>query len=48
MRRILVGYDGSESSTRAYEFALTLAAKFGASLVVIAAARPPEPPDGVR
>jgi nucleotide-binding universal stress UspA family protein len=47
MKRILVGYDGSESSARAYEFALTLAAKFGASLVVIAVARPPEPPDEV-
>jgi len=47
MKRILVGYDGSESATRAYEFALTLAVKFGAALQVLAVARPPEPPDDV-
>jgi nucleotide-binding universal stress UspA family protein len=47
MKKILVGYDGSESSARAYEFALTLAAKFGAALAVVAVTRPPEPPDEV-
>jgi len=47
MKRILVGYDGSESASQAYAFALTLAAKFGAILEVLAVARPPEPPDEV-
>jgi nucleotide-binding universal stress UspA family protein len=47
MKRILVGYDGSESATRAYDCALTLAVKFGAELQVLAVARPPEPPDDV-
>jgi nucleotide-binding universal stress UspA family protein len=47
MKRILVGYDGSESATRAYEFALTLAVKFEAALQVLAVARPPEPPEDV-
>lgn len=47
MNRILVGYDGSEPARRAFEFALTLAVKFGAALDVLAVARPPEPPDEV-
>jgi nucleotide-binding universal stress UspA family protein len=47
MKRILVGYDGSESALHAFEFALTLAARFGAGLQVLAVARPPEPADDV-
>ncbi len=47
MNRILVGYDGSVSAQGAYAFALTLTAKFGAVLDVLAVARPPEPADDV-
>ena len=47
MKRILVGYDGSAPASMAYEFALKLATKFGASLVVLAVARPPEPANEV-
>ncbi len=47
MKRVLVGYDGSESARSAFAFALTLAAKFGATLDVLAVARPPEPAEDV-
>ena len=47
MKHVLVGYDGSESAKHAYEFGLSLAAKFGAGLRVLAVARPPEPADEV-
>ena len=47
MKRILVGYDGSAPASAAYEFALTLATKFGATLMVLAVARPPEPAEEV-
>lgn len=40
--KILVGYDGSESSERALAFALDLGARYGAELHVLAVARPPE------
>lgn len=42
IRRILLGYDGSDSADHAFEFALELAYKFNAELHVIAVARPPE------
>jgi nucleotide-binding universal stress UspA family protein len=42
IQRILLGYDGSETSTEAFDFALDLARKYGAELHVIAVARPPE------
>ena len=47
MKHVLVGYDGSESAGRAFEFAVELAARFGAALDVLADARPPEPADDV-
>jgi nucleotide-binding universal stress UspA family protein len=47
MNRILSCYDGSDSAMRAYEFALTLAEKFGAKVQVLAVARPKEPADEV-
>jgi nucleotide-binding universal stress UspA family protein len=42
IRTILLGYDGSESSGQAFEFALDLARKYGAELHIVAVARPPE------
>jgi len=42
MKHILVAYDGSQQAGRAFQFALTLADKFDASLHVLAVARPPE------
>lgn len=42
IRRILLGYDGSEISGQAFDFALDLARKYGSELHVIAVARPPE------
>jgi nucleotide-binding universal stress UspA family protein len=42
IRRILLGYDGSEASGRAFEFALDLARKYAAELHIVAVARPPE------
>jgi nucleotide-binding universal stress UspA family protein len=43
MKRILVAFDGSEGSQRAYDFALELARKFGADVLVLAVVRLPEP-----
>jgi nucleotide-binding universal stress UspA family protein len=42
IHKILVGYDGSEASKRAFDFALGLARQYGAELHVLAVARPPE------
>ncbi len=47
IQRILVGYDGSEAADKAYRFALDLARHYGATLTVLAVARPPEPPEDV-
>jgi nucleotide-binding universal stress UspA family protein len=47
MKRILVGYDGSEHAAKAFAMAIDLAAKFGATLEVLCVARPPEPPEMV-
>jgi nucleotide-binding universal stress UspA family protein len=47
IRKVLLGYDGSESSARALEFAVELAEKFSAELHVVAIARPPEVGDDV-
>jgi len=46
-RKILLGYDGSESSKKAFETALDLAAKDGAELYVLTVCRPPEVADDV-
>jgi nucleotide-binding universal stress UspA family protein len=43
LSKILVAYDGSESSARAFPFALELAKRFGARLTVLAVAQLPEP-----
>ena len=47
MKRVLVAFDGSDSATRAFDFGLELAAKFGAELSVLAVVRPPELPEDV-
>ena len=43
IQSILVGYDESDSSTRAFAHALELARRFKASLLVVAVVRVPEP-----
>ena len=47
MKRILVGYDGSEYAAKAFAMAADLAGKYGAELEVLCVARPPEPPEMV-
>lgn len=42
MRRVLLGYDGSNSAGHALDFAIDLAGRYGAELHVLAVARPPE------
>lgn len=46
-KKLLIAYDGSESSAKAFTMALDLAAKYRAELLVLAVARPPEPADDV-
>lgn len=46
-RKILLGYDGSEASKKAFETACNLAATHGAELYVLSVARPPEVADDV-
>lgn len=42
MQKVLVGYDGSESSRLALDFAVEFAGKYGSQLHVVAVIRPPE------
>jgi len=42
--KLLVAYDGSKQSEKAFGFALDLASKYSAKILVLAVARPPEPP----
>ena len=42
MKRILVAYDGSASSAKAFSLAMELRDKYDAELMVLAVARPPE------
>ena len=42
IKKILVGYDGSEPAARAFDFALDLGRRYGAALHILAVARPPE------
>ena len=46
-RRILIGYDGSDSSAKALETARRLAERDGAEIRVLSVARPPEVGDDV-
>lgn len=45
--KLLVAYDGSCQSQKAYAFALDMAVKFSAPITVLSIARPPEPPVAV-
>jgi nucleotide-binding universal stress UspA family protein len=47
IRKILVAFDGSDPSRKAYDLALELAAQFKADLRMLAVARPPEPAEDV-
>jgi nucleotide-binding universal stress UspA family protein len=42
IKKLLVGYDGSEAATRAFDFALDLARRYSAKLHILAVARPPD------
>lgn len=42
IRRILLAYDGSDASVKAADLAFDLAARYGARLVLLSVARPPE------
>ena len=41
--KVLVAYDGSEESEKAYEMGLDLCSKYSAEMIVVSVARPPEP-----
>jgi len=45
--KLLMAYDGSKQSEKAFGFALDLASKYSAKMLVVAVARPPEPPVAV-
>jgi nucleotide-binding universal stress UspA family protein len=47
IKKILVAYDGSEESEKAYMMGLDLASKYAAEVIVLSVARPPEPPVAV-
>ncbi|MEW6266335.1 MAG: universal stress protein [Thermodesulfobacteriota bacterium] len=47
IKRLLVAYDGSRQAEKAFTFALDVAGKYAAGLIVLAVARPPEPPVAV-
>jgi len=43
VKRLLIVYDGSHQSKKAFALALDLALKYTAELIVVSVARPPEP-----
>ena len=45
--KLLVAYDGSKQSEKAYNMALDLATRLGVPMIVLSVARPPEPPVAV-
>jgi nucleotide-binding universal stress UspA family protein len=45
--KLLIAYDGSDESKKAFEMGLEIATKFSAEVVVVSVARPPEPPVAV-
>ncbi len=47
MNKLLVAYDGSKQSEKAFKQALEIAAKFSAKVLVLSVARVPEPPVAV-
>ncbi len=44
INKLLVAYDGSKQAEKAFQFALDMASKYSAKMLVLAVARPPEPP----
>lgn len=44
IHKLLVAYDGSKQSERAYTMALDLASRYSARMIVLSVARPTEPP----
>ncbi len=47
MNKLLVAYDGSRQSEKAFKQAMEIAAKFSAKIIVLSVARLPEPPVAV-
>ncbi len=45
--KLLVAYDGSKQSEKAYAVAMDMASKYSAKMIVLSVARPPEPPMAV-
>jgi nucleotide-binding universal stress UspA family protein len=45
--KLLVAYDGSKQSEKAYTLGLDMASKYSAKMIVVSVARPPEPPVAV-
>lgn len=45
--KLLVAYDGSKQSEKAYGLGLDMASKYAAKLMVVSVAHPPEPPVAV-
>jgi len=47
INKITMAYDGSEQAEKAFDFAIDIAAKYGAEVFVLSVARLPEPPEDV-
>ena len=47
IRKLLVAYDGSAQSEKAYKMAVDMASRYSAKMIVLSVARPPEPPVAV-
>jgi len=45
--KLIVAYDGSKQSEKAYKLALDMASKYSAPMIVLSVARPPDPPVAV-
>ena len=47
IKKVLVAYDGSEQSEKAFDFGLDIVSKYSAELIVLSVVRLPEPPADV-
>jgi nucleotide-binding universal stress UspA family protein len=47
IKKVLFAYDGSDQAQKAFDFALDIVTKYGAELLVLSVATPPEPPMSV-
>lgn len=45
--KMIVAYDGSKQSEKAFKLALDMASRYSAQMIVLSVARPPEPPVAV-